>query len=117
MGIKIQRRAKDERQAGSSLLEVLSCLLFPSRWKGRTASELSRLDVQDKLPALLYFRSKGCVACGLVDMRVVQACLKVGVSLAIIDRHPGIESSIEEGGWQDGKVGTVADYDGVINRA
>jgi hypothetical protein len=116
MRIKISRDSETPNM-GSSLWEVISCQLFARRYKGKAAPHLDMLRLQVGVPALLYFRAKGCIACDLIDMQVVQNCQKQQVALRIIDRHPGLVEVVEQDLEADAPVLTIPDYDGVINRA
>ncbi len=65
---------------------------------------------------LLYFRNKGCVACGIINMQIVWFCRNKGLKLVIVDRWPHEGVPIQNTPYVD-DLGNVLDADGSINDA
>lgn len=116
MKISINRNMSDNPPS-SSLTLTLSNMLFPKQTVGHSINSPVKLGglVPSATPKLLYFRTKGCIACGLVDMRVGHACAEAGIELVIVDRWPANGRPIQEMPYLD-DAGTIVDADGSINK-
>ncbi len=94
---------------------MLTSGLFASRWIGRLAPQLEQLPLEPGQPTLLYFRTRGCTICGLIDMQVAAACHRGGVRLVIVDRHA--KSEEPEALEIYTQPGNILDVGGPINTA
>ena len=87
MGLKITRQGARRDPTSPSLWTVLTSSLLARRWLGRPPPKLTQLPLNLGQPTLLYFRTRGCTVCGLIDMQVAAACHLGGVTLLIVDRY------------------------------
>ncbi len=116
MKISINRNVA-ENPPSSSFQLTLSNFLFPKQTIGHTIIppiDIGGLKLSSTMK-LLYFRTKGCVVCGLVDMQVGHACAKAGVELVIVDRWTAEGRPNQDEPYLD-SAGNIVDADGSINK-
>ncbi|TSA86849.1 PIN domain nuclease [Deinococcus detaillensis] len=113
--IKIQRTGNGGDTSSPSLWTVLTSGLFARKWLGRAAPRLPQLPLEPARNTLLYFRTRGCTVCGLIDMQVAAACHQSGVDLLIVDRYT--KSDDPEDQTIYAQRGNILDFGGPINTA
>ena len=106
--------SQDTSQPSSSPLRVLHNVFRPKQGIGKqeTASPLIPANTRK----LLYFRNKGCVACGIINMQIVWFCKNAGLDLVIVDRWPHEGVPTQKVPYED-ELGNVLDADGSIGDA
>lgn len=114
MRIRLSCDASEAGPPPARLGAVLSNMIFPNRGTGRAAP--TSVLFSGPAPRLVYFRTKGCTVCDLIDMRVAQACNRAGVTLTIVDRWPKEGRPTEDTPYLD-EVGNVVDADGSVGDA
>ena len=115
MGLKIQRTSNGGDFSSSSLWTVLTSGLFAGRWIGKHAPQLPQLPLESARNTLLYFRTRGCTVCDLIDMQVAAACHNAGIDLLIVDRYA--KSDDPEAREIYTQRGNILDFGGAINNA
>ena len=115
MKIQIRRAERSGDTSSSGLWTVLTSGLFARRWLGRTAPRVPTLLLPSGRHTLLYFRTRGCTVCDLIDMKVAAACSQEGVELMIIDRYAKSDNPKDKEIYT--QPGNVLDVGGAINTA
>lgn len=113
--IKIQRTGNGGDTSSSSLWVVLTSGLFAGRWIGKPAPQLPQLPLEPDHNTLLYFRTRGCTVCDLIDMQVAAACHRAGVDLLIVDRYAKSDAPEDQAIYA--RRGNILDFGGPINTA
>ena len=115
MPIKIQRVSNGGDTTSPSLWTILTSSLFAGRWIGKPAPQLPQLLLEAGRETLLYFRTRGCTVCDLIDMQVAAAYHKAGIDLPIVDRYAKSDdpASLEIYSQR----GNILDFGGSINTA
>ncbi|WP_157448855.1 TlpA family protein disulfide reductase [Deinococcus peraridilitoris] len=96
------------------MIAVVSNMLFPKRGVGKSPPASFLYPSSGR--RLFYFRNKGCIICGLIDMKVASAAHQSGVTLIIIDRWPHEGRPKQSTPYLD-DVGNIVDSDGTLNKA
>ena len=115
MRLQIKRVGNGGDPSGNSLWTTLTSALFARRWIGRLAPRLPQLALEAGLPTLLYFRTRGCTVCDLIDMKVAAACYNRNVRLVIVDRYSKSDAPEDKAVYA--QPGNLLDFGGPINRA
>ncbi|WP_424951498.1 hypothetical protein [Deinococcus sp.] len=115
MGIQLKRVDNGEDKTNPTLWTILTSGPLARRWIGKAAPQVSQLALQSGKNTLLYFRTRGCVICDLIDMRVAAACRNSGVDLIVIDRYS--KSDAPEDKEIYNQPGNILDFGGLINSA
>lgn len=113
MAIKISV-SRDVAQPSSNPIRLLQNVLRPRQGVGRRESISSLIPSNTR--KLLYFRNKGCIACGIINMQIVWFCKNNGLKLVIVDRWPHEGVPVQQTPYVD-ELGNVLDADGSINDA
>jgi hypothetical protein len=115
MGIQIKRTGDGGDTTTPSLWTVLTTKLLARMWVGKIAPQLSQLSLQPGENTLLYFRTRGCTVCDLIDMKVAAACQQAGVTMVIVDRYAKSEAPEDKEIYS--QPGNILDFGGAINSA
>lgn len=113
MALSIRRDIVRDDPTSPRLWTVLTSGPFARRWIGRPAPAAPGLTLSTERPTLLYFRTRGCTVCDLVDMQVAQACRLGAVELVIIDRYAKSDDPADRAIYD--QPGNLLDRGGVIN--
>lgn len=113
MALSIRRDLVRDDPTSPRLWTVLTSGIFARRWIGRPAPAVPGLALSTERPTLLYFRTRGCTVCDLVDMQVAQACRQASVDLVIIDRYAKSDDPVDRAIYD--QPGNLLDKGGVIN--
>lgn len=113
MALSIKRDVVRDDPTSPRLWTVLTTGPFAHRWIGRLAPAAPGLNLSTERPTLLYFRTRGCTVCTLVDMQVAQACHQASVDLLIIDRYAKSDDPADRIIYD--QPGNLLDKGGVIN--
>lgn len=115
MGLKIQRTGNGGDHSSPSLWTVLTSGLLARKWLGQAAPQLPQLQLKPQHNTLLYFRTRGCTVCDLIDMQVAAACHQAGVDLLIVDRYAKSDAPEDRAIYD--QRGNILDFGGPINTA
>ena len=115
MPIRISRPGDGGDRSGTNLWTLLTSKVFARRWLGKVAPPLPGLPLPAGDPVLLYFRTRGCTVCDLIDMQVAAACHKAGVNLVIVDRYAKSDAPEDQAIYAEPT--NILDFGGAINRA
>jgi hypothetical protein len=115
MRLQVKRAGNGGDPSGNSLWATLTSGLLARRWLGRPAPRLAQLALQEGQPTLLYFRTRGCAVCDLIDMKVAAACHTGKVRLVIVDRYAKSDAPEDRAIYT--QPGNLLDFGGPINRA
>ena len=113
--ISVQRTGNGGDSSSPSLWTVLTSGLFAGRWIGKPAPQLPQLGLEPGRETLLYFRTRGCTVCDLIDMQVAAACHNAGIDLLVVDRYA--KSDDPESREIYTQRGNILDFGGPINTA
>lgn len=100
MALSIRRDVVPDDPTSPQLWTVLTSGLFARRWIDRPAPAGQGLTLSTEQPTLLYFRTRGCTVCDLVD-------------LVIIDRYAKSDDPVGRAIYV--QPGNLLDKGGVIN--
>lgn len=114
MALQIRHSVNRDDPTNPHFWTVLTSALFARRWLGRVAPHFPQLSANPG-PTLLYFRTRGCTVCDLIDIRVAQASKRAGVKLLTIDRYAKSDDPQDQLIY--GEPGNILDKGGIINKA
>lgn len=115
MRIQIKREGDGGDRSNPSLWTVLTSKLLAGRWIGRPVPKLPQLELEAGKNTLLYFCTRGCTVCDLIDMKVAAACHQAGVNLIIVDRYSKSDAPEDQAIYA--QSGNILDFGGAINSA
>lgn len=106
----IQVSLSRDKEPSSNPILILKNLMFKRLLVGKDEPSHDLIRPGRKI---VYFRNKGCTACGLIDMKLMRFCQTRGINIEIINRWPSVGLPTSNSPYVD-ENGEIMDSDGSI---